>query len=235
MGRRTILVVTLWAIYTVAMVAAQNPTGGIQPLTQETAQAAANEGATQASPSPLNDPKEIRLRARLAINVTGQPVPCPHLPCPVSYPTQREALAASDAIGRQIESMPFGFQILTPYTIVVALARDAARTFTTPTFPSIPALNAGLVQIVVSPGSGMMDDIIQNVVIKRGGQVIKPLKAVVVPVVLTNAFGAKWESARGTFTFEFATFAPDQAITIVLIGRGDHAWTMPPEELSQLK
>ena len=38
---------------------------------------------------------------------------------------------------------------------------------------------------------------------------------------MTNAMGAKVTSPTGTFTFDYATFAPDQSITLVLIGRRD--------------
>jgi hypothetical protein len=90
---------------------------------------------------------------------------------------------------------------------------------------------------MVTPGAQMGTlDTIEAVVIKRGGQILRPLKSSVTPVALSNRMGAKVESAEGVFTFPFGAFAPDQPIILVLIGkRATVEWTMMPRDLWALK
>jgi hypothetical protein len=49
-------------------------------------------------------------------------------------------------------------------------------------------------------------------VIKRGDQMIKPLKATLTPTVIETLLGVKKASAIGVFTFDYATFAPTAAL-----------------------
>lgn len=193
--------------------------GGIQPLTPDNFSAAKAEAVRPGRVLVLPDGRRVT-----------------PTPGPLNSPL-RIRLARNDRQSRyQVEGMPFGFLIVSPYVAVVDITREAVRRSRQPEYPSIEQLNAALVSIIVTPDTDMRSDVIENAVIRRGDQVIKPLKAVVMPEVLTNGFGARKESASGRFTFDFASFAPDQGITIVLIGRaGNHEWTMPPEELSQLK
>jgi hypothetical protein len=223
-------------------VAAGAQTQGIQPLTPATATEAIADGLLGSS-TISNSPVAMRQRAvgrQLSTMVEADPraapVGCPHIPCaPVL--TGRDLLMARAALERQLwDRPPFPFTIVTPYYIVSAIARDAARTSTTPTYPALDTLNAGRVAIHVAASDHLGDDVIANVIIRRDGQTLKPLKASVTPERLTNGFGATWASASGVFVFDFATFAPDLPIVIVLIGRTkNYEWTMSPDELGQLK
>jgi hypothetical protein len=182
-----------------------------------------------------NSPVEIRQRAVSAAveAITFPSLPCPHIPCPVSYPTALEANEARRVARSEMGLVPpFAFGIVGH----IAGAGD-------------------YVWLVVSPGSKLDDDVITGAVIRvldgsltilnatpntaqrvREGRTIQPLRTIIKPVVLQNAFGARWESAEGTFVFEAATLAPDHAITIVMTrGRQEWEWTMPPSELAQLK
>ncbi len=195
--------------------------GGIQPLTQGTFEAA--RAAAASLDTGLNSPVMIRLRSAA-------------FP-PGTAPTREELQVRQEIIRETTVDRPFSFHIMTPYTVVVDIVKSAARKFTDPQFPSLKQLNAGLVNIVVGPGDSMTTvDVIENVVIKRGGQVLNPLKATVTPTVVQNALGVEKESAEGVFQFDYSTFVPDTAITIVMVGRaGNFEWTMPPEELSRLR
>jgi hypothetical protein len=151
---------------------------------------------------------------------------CPHIPCPVSYPTVAAALAASEDILREVQFFPWGFFI--DRTLGDQYGAGGIRSGA-----------GGKRQLDVIHGDGFDDDVIAGAFVRREGRIIQPLQAIITPVVLQNAFGARWESADGHFIFDVGTFAPDATVTIVLVGRGGyayrHEWTMPPSELAQLK
>jgi hypothetical protein len=132
---------------------------------------------------------------------------------------------------------PFAFMIMTPYTRAASIAVQAKRKFAAATFPTLDALNAELVVVSVDPGSSILSvDTIENVVIKRGTDLIRPVKSSVEPTVVQNAMGLKKDTARGSFTFDFAAFAPGSAITLVLIGKGGNfEFEMTQEEVARLK
>ena len=132
---------------------------------------------------------------------------------------------------------PFFFSVISPFTTVMIMVEESKRKFIEPMFPTLEELNAAKVQVSVSPGSSMLTvDTIENVVIKRGDLVIRPLKAEVTPMVVQNNAGAKKDSAHGLFTFDYSAFEPGASITFVLIGKqGNFEWTLEPNEVTELK
>jgi hypothetical protein len=154
---------------------------------------------------------------------------------PFTIALKTRALQDSSVLER-MKDAPFFVNISTPFTRVAVIAVEARRTFTAPVYPSLDTLNAGRVQVQVSPGSSMTTvDAIQNVVIKRRGQIIQPIQATVSPTVVQNSFGAKRTSAEGVFVFDFETFDPSKGpITLVMIGAGGNfEWEMTPDDLRQ--
>lgn len=191
---------------------------GLKPLTADSF-AAAKEAASAKEP-PMNSPTVLRLRSSL---FKGRPTPA--------------MLAESKRMLAHLEASPYSFQVMSPYMRVVAIARESARKFEDPHFPALAVLNAEKIDFIVGPTSTMrLIDTIENVVIKRGEEVVRPIKTVVKPTVVQNAMGAKKETAEGHFTFDYAAFDPSTSITIVMIGKGgNYEWQMTPEELRQLK
>lgn len=61
---------------------------------------------------------------------------------------------------------------------------------------------------------------VENVIIKRGDDVILPSAKRLMPHRYRNAFNASATATDGRFTFPMRSFAADQAITIVIIGTG---------------
>jgi hypothetical protein len=135
-------------------------------------------------------------------------------------------------------SAPFVFFIETPYSRVTAIASEARRKFVDPKYPSIEALNASRVNVIVIPGRNMSTvGTIENVVIKRGDQMTRPLAAEVTPTTVQNGFGMTKETARGRFTFDYAAFdSGNGPVTLVLVGStGNYEWTMTPDDLLRMK
>jgi hypothetical protein len=144
-------------------------------------------------------------------------------------------------IGRSIEALksaPFTFFIETPYSRVTEIAAEARRKFVDPKYPSIEALNAIRVTLVVLPGSNMSTvGTIENAVVKRGDQITRPLAAEVTPTAVQNGFGMTKETARGRFTFDYPAFDDRNGpVTLVLVGSTDnYEWTMTPDDLLSMK
>lgn len=161
-------------------------------------------------------------------------------------PVYSPMLIAMESIGAGADPMPvinaykrapFHFYIETPYTRAVATLMQAKRKFEqTPTL-DVAALNKDQVVLRVTPSDTInMADAIENVVIKRGAEVIRPLAKDVHPVTLQNRMGATFQLAEGTFTFPLETFDPTVPITFVLIGaKGNFEWTMEPAHLKALR
>ena len=77
---------------------------------------------------------------------------------------------------------------------------------------------------------------IENVVVKRGVEVVRPLNTTVKPVEIRNGLGASRMVAEGDFTFPFSAFDPSSEITLVLVGKvGNVEWRVTREELSRMK
>jgi hypothetical protein len=181
---------------------------GAQPLTAATLAAAQ---AVQTGDDIVSSPLLIAMMAR-----------------GVSDPSVRE----------KTKDAPFFVNISTPFTRAAWITIEARRTFQNPVFPSLDTLNANRLVVSVSPGSSLLTvDTIENVIIKHGDMVTKPLRAEVHPTVVQNAVGVKKESAEGGFVFDFYVFDPQYGpLTLVLIGkRGNFEWEMTADDLSKLK
>jgi hypothetical protein len=141
-------------------------------------------------------------------------------------------------VTEKVKDAPFFVNISTPFTRAAWIALEARRTFQNPVFPSLDALNANRLVVSVSPGSSLLTvDTIENVVVKHGDTLTKPLRAEVHPTVVQNAVGVKKESAEGEFVFDFSVFDPQYGpLTLVLIGKhGNFEWEMTADDLSKLK
>jgi hypothetical protein len=132
---------------------------------------------------------------------------------------------------------PFSVTISTPWTRAAIAALEAKRKYEPAPSLSIDALNRLGLSINVSPGSSLTTaDAIENVVIKRGEIIIRPIDRSVKPHTIQNAMGAKRELSSGSFTFEMDALQPTTDLTIVLIGkRGNYEITLIPAELSYLR
>jgi hypothetical protein len=100
-------------------------------------------------------------------------------------------------------------------------------------------LYAHTVDVIVNPGQSFLTaDAIENVVLKRGDRIIRPLARTVTPTTVQNAMGPSKTLAEGRFTFDMAEFSSSTVgtLTIVLIGKhGNFEWEMYSNELERLK
>lgn len=188
---------------------------GIRPLTSQTLAEAIAAGQNGSPTNSLTDP--ITILTEVRARATKRPAADPRF------------AAYHDA--------PFRFLIISPYVTAMIAAAEAKRKYEpTPTL-SADGLNADHVVISVRPGELLATaDSIENVLIKRNGQIVRPLTQRITPMTISNALGASEASAQGDFRFDFGVFAPDAPITIVMIGaRANLEFTFKPDELAQLK
>jgi hypothetical protein len=192
---------------------------GIQPVTQETLELAKKIG-TGRRPRDVLFVNSPLMRRQVTLDT------------PSYRPEPNERLKFIQAT----KQVPFRFTIVSPFVRAAVLVAEASRRYQETTL-HVQELNAGLVTIHVEPSTTITNaEAIDDVVIKRGGVVIRPSKKDVRPTTLQTLAGATRELAEGDFTFDFGTFVPDAEITIVLIGRAvNFEWTVRPGELDQLK
>lgn len=215
----------LFTVFTAVTASGQ----GVEPLTVETGNFAASELGYQALEHTSFNSPYLRWLTRCAagdggrIEFVTEPIVVDGVSCRMN----------KDGLQQQ----PFQVRLSTPYSLVALTYHEARRKYETPVFTPLDVVNATQVEVMVTPGAQMGTlDTIEAVVIKRGGQILRPLKSSVTPVALSNRMGAKVESAEGVFTFPFGAFAPDQPIILVLIGkRATVEWTMMPRDLWALK
>lgn len=207
-------------IYLVLLVGAlaSSASGQVRPLDETTVTAAIAEGRKRA---PLYDPLLIRAQSLMMPSVRAE---------------MTKEMRDAEAFAATIESAPFRLLIQTPYSSVAGLAAEAARRHQDFAAPPLEAVNHG-VTLDVAPGPSITTaDAVENVVLRRDGQIIKPLKSHVEPATVQTAMGARRELSQGQFLFPMDPFAPTAALTIVVIGRtGNWEWTMTPRELAVLK
>jgi hypothetical protein len=134
-------------------------------------------------------------------------------------------------------SAPFKVSILSPYAAAVLQSSEAKRKYQPIPIIDLATLNAQKVVVHVYPGGTINTlDTIENVIVKRAGEVIRPSKVEVKPVVMQTNMGASRPSSEGRFTFDFSTFAPTTSITLVCIGQhGNWEWDMSAAELAVLR
>jgi hypothetical protein len=132
---------------------------------------------------------------------------------------------------------PFHVTVNSPFVRVATIAIEARRKYAAPTFAPLETENAKLVELEVTPGSSLTTaDAIENVIIKRGAEIVRPVKTDVHPKTFETRMGVKKELSEGTFTFDFAAFEPTSAITLIMIGAaGNFELDLRPEELAKLR
>ena len=134
-------------------------------------------------------------------------------------------------------NIPFTVFMESPFVRAASQVSEARRKYQPQPVLNVGVLNASKVTVVVTPGRDFRNaDAIENVVIKRGTDILRPTATTVTPTVVSNAMGASRELTQGRFTFDFATFATDAPITIVLIGRtANTEIPVPVDVLKQLR
>jgi len=98
-------------------------------------------------------------------------------------------------------------------------------------------LNSQQIVLHIGPSASFADaDAIENVVLKRGADIVRPINRQVTPVDIRNAFSATRTVSEGDFTFPFSAFDPPTGVTIVMIGRtGNFEWALATAELARMK
>jgi hypothetical protein len=131
----------------------------------------------------------------------------------------------------------YSFVLWSPYSAATLLSAEAKRRFEPRQTPSFDDLNRQQIVVAVVPSSNFLKaGSIENVVIKRGSTVLRPIKSEVVPVEIRNGLGARRTVSKGDFTFPFSAFDPSASTTVVLIGdAGNFEWTITREELARMK
>ncbi len=153
---------------------------------------------------------------------------------------QLEEASRSDAFSTTValwEKAPFDVSISSPWVRAASAAAEARRKYQPEPKLSLDDLNQQGLLIVVRPGKSLTTaDAIENVVIKRGDEIIRPIEATMAPETTVNALGAKLEVSRGTFRFAMEALAPSSAVTIVCVGaKGNYEITLTAMQLSRLR
>jgi hypothetical protein len=194
--------------------------GGIRPLTETTLQEAValGQNATADAVSELSTPVGV------FVTVYGG------IPAIVKNATLSERF-------KSLVDSPYNISFLTPFTRAAFAVLEAKRKYEPQPTLKADDLNAGKVIVHISPGGDFTRlATIENVIIKRNGEIIRPLRAAVQPKVVQNRLGASATTAEGSFTFDFSVFEPSAAITLVLIGKeGNYEWWMSTDELARLR
>jgi len=189
---------------------------GMQPLTAESLQNALVEG--EQTGAHMNDSMGMLIRK---MNAGGDPTSADDLPRAASLMTP----------------IRFSFVLWSPYSEASMLSATAKRRFELRPTPSLEDLNRRQIVVEVTPSADFTKAAaIENVVIRRGSAILRPINADVRPVEIRNALGARRMVSEGSFTFPFAAFDPSAPITVVLIGEaGNFEWTVTREELARMK
>lgn len=135
------------------------------------------------------------------------------------------------------EDAPFTVTLSSPWIRAAMVASEARRRFLPIPQLSIQSFNDEGLIIEVSPGRSLVNaDLIENVVVKRTDQIVRPLSAEITPTIITNALGAKREVARGRFRFPMEALGQETPIEIVCVGRrGNFTVHLSRLELSWLR
>ena len=126
---------------------------------------------------------------------------------PAAYPDYHRAERVrllTDANGLYLisKNAPFRITVLTPFGRAVVAVSEAKRKFLEAPTLSVAELNAeGLVISVADGQDFRSSNIIEDLVIKKGEVVIRPVKKEVIAAVVQNLLGASRASAEGKFYF----------------------------------
>lgn len=144
--------------------------------------------------------------------------------------------ARTDRMQAMIDA-PYQISIFSPFTRAAMEAAEAKRKFLPTPALKLEELNLDAVQVRVGPGSNFTSfGTIENVVVKRGDEVTRPVKADVHSTTIQNRMGATATAAEGVFTFDFSAFEPSKPVKLVLIGKdGNYEWPLEAAELARLR
>lgn len=192
--------------------------GGIQPLSDETLQSAIQLGKRTKASFPLVSLFVVR---QMRLNDPDR----------ILRPTERDELKTL------LERGPFTIQIVTPFARVCSAVGEAERKFEAFTPPTIDVANAEKVWVVVGPGPMITTaDAVENLIVRRDGETIRPLQRLVEPRPMTTAMNVTRTFTEGRFQFDFKAFAPTAPITLVIVGSQNNLeWTLEVEELKRLR
>jgi hypothetical protein len=192
--------------------------------------------------------QQARMKVITAAGDRGQSIPAPD----DAYTSVRLAYRAS----------PYFFILSTPCSRAAHALSEAERRFEQPALPSLAELNGGEVILHVRPAwinpepeQTQWENLVaaatgeqplfnpftnartlENVVLKRGDMVIRPVKANVRPLTITNPGGATRVVSEGDFSFTLMAFSPGEPVTIIFIAKeGNFEFTMPASVLQSLK
>lgn len=191
---------------------------GIQPLTASTLAEAVNLGQQTKQAAPLTSLLAVRA---LRLNDPDRMV----------RDGERQALTNTLSRG------PFTLELVTPFIAVHNAAAEAERRFQTFAAPTVEAANAEKVWVVVAPGPEPRTAAsVDNVVLRRGDAIIRPLQSKVEPQAPVGAATASKPLNAGRFQFPIEAFAPDKPVTIVIVGATENfEWTIETAELKKLR
>jgi hypothetical protein len=204
----------LWIATAAAIAHAQ--TRPIKGLTPERLQAAVAEGQSGQAQPPV-DLVLARMSRGIFLDRDGQ-------------------AADASALLQRIKDAPFYITLLTPYMRVTSIVAEAKRRFADPPQFSADTLNAEGLLIHVSEGGNFLEaDVVDDLVIKKGEQIIRPTKKQITPSMVQNRAGASKPSATGEFYFALDTI-PDAPFQIVCVGKGGNYYqTVVADDLFALK
>ena len=103
---------------------------------------------------------------------------------------------------------------------------------------TVQELNTDGVIVVVRPGTDFSTvDSIEDLVLKRGDEIMRPVKKSIEPTVVHNSLGAQKSSAIGQFQFSLDAFSILRGpVTIVCIGASaNYEWTLTALDLANLR
>lgn len=151
--------------------------------------------------------------------------------------TEPDALSRDPRLLTLAEDAPFSVTIVSPWTRAAQLVSEARRKYQPVPQLSIADLSEPGVVVEVSAGRSFLTaDAIEGVVLKRDGEIVRPLSANVEPETIRNRMGAELAVSRGSFKFAMESFSPSSPLTIVCIGkRGNVEFDLSEIELGRLR
>jgi hypothetical protein len=132
---------------------------------------------------------------------------------------------------------PYSLIVRSPYVTAMIAVSEAKRRFIDLPALSVDTLNDAKVVVDVGPGRNFTRvGTIEDVVVRRNGEIVRPIKSDVKPTKVQNRMGATAHSSEGSFTFPFEVFEPSLDLTFVLIGKeGNFEIHMTQAELRLLR
>ena len=126
----------------------------------------------------------------------------------------------------------------TPFVEVMSDVDGDAKQLRQPSPRSISMANRTPATIMVFPGSNLSTmNSPTRVVAEKDGARVNPLRSLLTPTVLQNAFGVTRSAANGAFTFPMELFAPTSPTTLLIAVESGQPirCELPVEKLRQLR